>query len=472
MPVCCGLRESLKYVNDLFVFTEPETNSEETEQKNQRREKLSKSEKPHLNLVVIGHVDHGKSTTMGHLLYLAGAIPERTIKAYEDEAKKLGKETFKFAWVLDNLREERERGLTIDLRFLKFETPKFFFTVIDAPGHRDFVKNMITGASQGDAAVLFVSAKKGEFEAGIGPGGQTREHSFLAFTLGVKQMTVAVNKMDDPTVNWGQERYEEVRNEISSMLKMVGFNVDKIEFVPTSGWTGDNLVERSKKMPWYKGPTLFEALDSFELPPKPINKPLRLPVQDLYTITGVGTVPVGRVETGVLKEGDQVVFMPSGATGEVKSIETHHVRMPRAEPGDNIGFNIRGLSRKDLKRGDVCGSVDNAPTVAREFVGQIIVINHPTAIAAGYTPVLHAHTAQVACRFTELVRKLDPRTGRVVEEKPDFLKTGDGAVVRLEPLRPIAIEVYADFPELGRFAVRDMGTTIAAGVVKEITKKG
>ncbi|RJS93645.1 translation elongation factor EF-1 subunit alpha [Candidatus Bathyarchaeota archaeon] len=432
---------------------------------------MSKEEKPHLNLVIIGHVDHGKSTTMGHLLYLAGAIDDRTIKQYEEEAERLGKETFKFAWVLDSLKEERERGLTIDLRFLKFETPHYFFTVIDAPGHRDFVKNMITGASQADAAVLFVSAKKGEFEAGIGPGGQTREHAFLAFTLGVRQMVVAINKMDDPSVNWSQERYEEIKKEISRMLRLVGYNPDNIHFVPTSGWTGDNLVKKSDKMPWYKGPTLYEALDSFKLPPKPIDKPLRIPIQDVYTITGVGTVPVGRVETGVLKEGDKIIIMPANKIGEVKSIETHHVRIQRAEPGDNIGFNVRGISKKDIRRGDVVGHPDNPPTVAKEFIGQIIVIHHPTAIAAGYTPVLHAHTAQVACRFAELIKKIDPRTGQTIEEKPAFLKTGDSALVRFQPLRPIAIETYTEFPEIGRFAIRDMGTTIAAGVVREITVK-
>jgi len=432
---------------------------------------MSKEEKPHLNLVIIGHVDHGKSTTMGHLLYLAGAIDDRTIRQYEEEAERLGKETFKFAWVLDTLKEERERGLTIDLRFLKFETPHYFFTVIDAPGHRDFVKNMITGASQADAAVLFVSAKRGEFEAGIGPGGQTREHAFLAFTLGVRQMVVAINKMDDPSVNWSQERYEEIKKEISRMLRLVGYNPDNIHFVPTSGWTGDNLVKKSDKMPWYKGPTLYEALDSFKLPPKPIDKPLRIPIQDVYTITGVGTVPVGRVETGVLKEGDKIIIMPANKIGEVKSIETHHVRIQRAEPGDNIGFNVRGISKKDIRRGDVVGHPDNPPTVAKEFIGQIIVIHHPTAIAAGYTPVLHAHTAQVACRFAELIKKIDPRTGQTIEEKPAFLKTGDSALVRFQPLRPIAIETYTEFPEIGRFAIRDMGTTIAAGVVREITVK-
>ena len=433
---------------------------------------MSKSVKPHLNLVIMGHVDHGKSTTTGHLFYLAGAISERDVKAYEDEAKRMGKETFKFAWVVDKLKEERERGLTIDLAFLKFETPKYFFTVIDAPGHRDFVKNMITGASQADGAVLFVSAKRGEFEAGIGPGGQTREHAFLAFTLGVHQLVVGINKMDDITVNWSQERYEEIKNEISRLLKTVGYKVEKIPFVPTSGWTGDNLVKPSDKMPWYKGPTLFQALDTMEVPAKPTGKPLRMPIQDVYTITGVGTVPVGRVETGVLKENDVLVFMPSNVQGEVKSIETHHVRVPKAEPGDNIGFNVRGISKTDIRRGDVGGHPTNPPTVAKEFIGQIIVILHPTAIAAGYTPVLHYHTGQVAVRFAELIKKLDPRTGQTVEEHPAFLKTGDGAVVRFEPLHPIAIEAYTDFPELGRFALRDMGTTIAAGVVKEVTKKG
>ena len=433
---------------------------------------MSKVGKPHLNLVIMGHVDHGKSTTTGHLLYLAGAVDERTIKQFEEEAKLAGKESFKFAWVLDNLKEERERGVTIDLRFLKFETKKFYFTVIDAPGHRDFVKNMITGASQADGAILFCSARRGEFEAGIGPGGQTREHAFLAFTLGVRQVAVAVNKMDDVSVNWSEERYNEIKNEVSRMLKMVGFKLEKIPFIPTSGWTGDNLVKPSEHMPWYKGPTLMEALDTFEVPSKPTGKALRVPIQDVYSITGVGTVPVGRVETGIIKENDVVVFMPSNKQGEVKSLEMHHERINKAEPGDNIGFNIRGVAKTDIHRGDVAGHTNSPPTVAKEFIGQIIVIYHPTAVAAGYTPVLHYHTGQVACRFTELIRKLDPRSGQVTEEKPTFLKTGDAAIVRMEPLRPIAVETFSEFEELGRFAVRDMGTTVAAGIIKEITKKG
>ncbi len=443
---------------------------------------MSKSEKPHLNIIIMGHVDHGKSTTTGHLLYDAGAIDERTIKAYEEEAEKMGKGTFKFAWVLDNLKEERERGVTIDLRFLQFQTKKFNYTVIDAPGHRDFVKNMITGASQADACILFCSAKKGEFEAGIGAGGQTREHAFLAFTLGIRQAIVAVNKMDDISVNYSKERYDEIKNEVSRMLSMVGFKVqvkdpdgkmvEKIRFIPVSGWTGENLVKKSDKMPWYTGPTLIEALDLLEVPQKPTNKPLRIPIQDVYSITGIGTVPVGRVETGVLKPGDNLIFMPSNKVAECKSIEMHHTSIPKAEPGDNIGMNVRGISKTDVHRGDVAGLVSSPPTVAKEFIGQIIVIYHPTAIAAGYTPVLHYHTGQIACRFTELIKKIDPRTGQVTEEHPSFIKTGDAAWVRMEPLHPISLETYLDFPELGRFAIRDMGTTVAAGVVKEVTKKG
>nr|MDO8080630.1 translation elongation factor EF-1 subunit alpha [Candidatus Freyarchaeota archaeon] len=427
--------------------------------------------KPHLNLVIIGHVDHGKSTMVGHLLYLMGAIDERTIKQYEQEAEKIGKGSFKFAWVLDKLKEERERGLTIDISFWKFETPKYYFTIIDAPGHRDFIKNMITGTSQADAAILVVSARKGEFEAGIGVGGQTREHAYLSFTLGVSQIIVAINKMDDTSVNWSQDRYNEIKKEVSELLKSVGFKVENVDFVPISAWLGDNIIKPSDKMKWYKGPILAEALDKLIIPPKPLDKPLRIPIQDVYTITGVGTVPVGRVETGVLKAGDTVVFQPANVEGEVKSIEMHHETIQEAIPGDNIGFNVRGVAKKDLRRGDVAGSKSSPPTVAKEFTGQMVVIQFPSAISVGYCPVVHAHTAQVACRFTKLIAKIDRRTGQVVEDNPDYIKRGDAALVQLEPTKPMCIELYKEIPQLGRFAVRDSGTTVAVGVVKEIVPK-
>ena len=429
------------------------------------------AEKPHLNLIVTGHVDHGKSTSMGHFLFDLGVIDQRTIEEYAKESTKTGAgDTFKYAWVLDSLKDERERGVTIDLAFQKFETNKYFFTLIDAPGHRDFVKNMITGASEADCAVIVISGKKGETEVGIGPGGQTREHAFLLRTLGVNQVVVLVNKMDDTLVNWTEARFNEVKGEMEKLLRTVGYDIKKVRIIPVSGWTGDNLVKKSEKMPWYKGPTLFETLDEFTEPPKPIDKPLRLPIQDVYSITGVGTVPVGRVETGVMKVNDTIIAMPSGLKGEVKSIETHHTAMQQATAGDNIGFNLRGIAKQDIKRGEVVGSPSNPPTVAKEFIAQIIVVFHPTAIAAGYTPVLHAHTAQVAATITEIISKIDPRTNQPTEEKPKSIKTGDSALVKIQPLRPLCIETFKDFPELGRFALRDMGTTIAAGVVREITQ--
>jgi elongation factor 1-alpha len=431
---------------------------------------MSASKKPHMNLVVTGHVDNGKSTTVGHLMVDLGVIDQRTIDAFAKESESTGKgDTFKYAWVLDSIKDERDRGITIDLAFQKFETTKFFYTLIDAPGHRDFIKNMITGASEADASVLVVSVKPGETEAATEPGGQAREHAFLSRTLGVNQIAVALNKMDD--VNYTEARFKEVKETVEKMLKLVGYNTTKVNFIPVSGWKGDNLVKKSENMPWYEGPTLAEALDSFEPPEKPIGKPLRIPVQDVYSITGVGTVPVGRVETGRIKANDKVIVMPAGVTGEVKSIETHHTQMDFAEAGDNIGFNLRGVDKKAIKRGDMIGTSDNIPTVAKEFEAQIIVIHHPTAMAPGYTPVLHAHTAQVAATLSDFVAKIDPKTGATVEEKPKFLKTGDAAIVKIKPVRPLAIETFKEFPEIGRFALRDMGTTIAAGVVKSITEK-
>jgi len=416
-------------------------------------------------MIVVGHVDHGKSTTTGHLMYLVGMVDERKMREMAAESAKTGVgDAFKFAWLLDHLKDERERGITIDTEYVKFETQKFYFTIIDAPGHRDFVKNMITGASQADAAILVVSAKKGEFETGVSPEGQTTEHAFLLFTLGVRQIIVAINKMDDETVKWSQERFEEVKKVIEDLLTRIGFDLKKVNIpvIPISGWTGDNLVKPTEHMPWYKGPTFLQSFDTFTIPPKPTDKPLRIPVQDVYTITGVGTVPVGRVESGILRVNDGIIFMPSKKMGDVKSIEMHHTAIESAEPGDNIGFNVKGIAKGET----------NPPPIVKEFVGRIIVIRHPTAIARNYTPVLHAHTEQVACTFVDLVRKIDSRTGAAIQEKPDFLKTGDGALVKLRPLRPISVETFADNPALGRFAIRDMGITIAAGVIQEITERG
>jgi elongation factor 1-alpha len=429
---------------------------------------MSTQQKPHLNLIIIGHVDHGKSTMTGHILYRLGYFDEKTMKEIEEQAKKMGKESFRFAWLLDRLKEERERGLTISLSYMKFETKKYFFTIIDAPGHRDFVKNMITGASQADAAILVVSARKGEFEAGMSAEGQTREHAILARTMGINQLIVAINKMDATEPPYSEKRYKEILEVLSKFLKSIGYDVSKIPFIPISAWTGENLIERSPNMPWYNGPVLVEALDYLVPPAKPIDKPLRIPIQDVYSISGVGTVAVGRVESGVLKSGDKVSIMPPALTAEVKSIETHHVRIEKAEPGDNIGFNLKGVERKDIKRGDVVGPIDSPPVVADEFTARVMVVWHPTAIAVGYTPVIHIHTASVACRISEIVAKLDPRTGKELEKNPQFIKQGDIAIVKFKPIKPLVVEKYSDFPGLGRFAMRDMGKTIGVGQVIDV----
>jgi len=431
-------------------------------------------EKAHINLVVIGHVDSGKSTTTGHLIYKCGGIDKRTIEKFESEAKAMGKGSFKYAWVLDKLKAERERGITIDIALWKFETTKYYFTIIDAPGHRDFIKNMITGTSQADVAILVVASGEGEFEAGIGKNGQTREHALLAFTLGVKQMIVCVNKMDVPSKGqkYNQERYNEIVTEVSTYLKKIGYNPAKIPFVPISGWDGDNMLERSPNLAWYKGPIMIEALDAIIPPKRPHDKPLRIPLQDVYKIGGIGTVPVGRVETGTLKPGMSVTFAPSGLSSEVKSVEMHHEQLQEAVPGDNVGFNVKGLAVNQLRRGFVAGdSKNDPPQETEDFTAQVIIMNHPGEIKAGYTPVLDCHTSHIACKFAELLEKVDRRSGKKIEDNPKQVATGMAAIVRLVPSKPMCVETFQEYPPLGRFAVRDMRQTVAVGVIKSVNKK-
>ncbi|HZX45547.1 MAG TPA: translation elongation factor EF-1 subunit alpha [Candidatus Nanoarchaeia archaeon] len=423
-------------------------------------------EKTHINLVFIGHVDHGKSTTVGRLLYDSKNIDEQAMRKLKDKAKELGKVGFEFAFVMDNLKEEQERGVTIDLAHKRFDTPKYYFTIIDAPGHKDFIKNMITGAAQADAGVVVVDCSNGV-------QAQTKEHIFLSRTLGVHQIIIAVNKMD--MVNYDQGRFNKVKDEVSVLLKSVGYKPDTIKFIPEAALLGENVVNKSAKMPWYTGGTLLETLDTLSPPDKPVNLPLRLPLQDVYNITGIGVVPVGRVETGIMKVGDKVIFVPAregkGITGEVKTIEMHHEQMQQAEPGDNIGFNVRGIEKKDIARGDVLGHVDTPPTVATEFTAQIVVLNHPTVITVGYTPVFHIHTAQVACQVMAILKKLNPATGEVLAENPDFIKNGDVAIIKVRPIQPLVIERNKDIPEMSRFAVRDSGSTVAAGMCIDLVKK-
>jgi elongation factor 1-alpha len=420
----------------------------------------------------VSEADKSDSASTGHLIYKCGGIDERTIEKFEKEANEMGKGTFKYAWVLDKLKAERERGITIDIALWKFESAKRVFTIIDAPGHRDFIKNMITGTSQADAAVLMIASGEGEFEAGFSKDGQTREHALLAQTMGVRQMIVAINKMDDKSVNYSEKRYKEIKDELVTYLKKVGYNPAKIEFIPISGWVGDNMIDQSENMPWYKGPYLLQALDNLNPPKRPTDKALRLPLQDVYKITGIGTVPVGRVETGIMKPGIVAQFGPMGQTAEVKCVEMHHEKVDEAFPGDNVGFNVRGLSVTDIKRGYVASDSKKEPAKDTEvFNAQVIVMNHPGQIQNGYAPVLDCHTCHIACKFAKICNKIDKRTGKETEAEPKFIKSGDAAMVDLIPQKPMVVETFSDFPPLGRFAVRDMKQTVAVGVIKTTTKK-
>lgn len=416
----------------------------------------------HQNLAIIGHVDHGKSTLVGRLLFETGSVPEHVIEQHREEAEEKGKGGFEFAYVMDNLAEERERGVTIDIAHQEFDTEEYNFTIVDCPGHRDFVKNMITGASQADNAVLVVAA-----DDGVQP--QTQEHVFLARTLGIDELIVAVNKMD--LVDFEQNRYDEVVEEVKDLLNQVQFNTEDASFIPSSAFEGDNINELSDNMPWYDGPTVLESLNNLPEPEPPTDAPLRLPIQDVYTISGIGTVPVGRIETGEMFPGDDVSFQPSDVGGEVKTVEMHHEEVDSAGPGDNVGFNVRGVGKDDIRRGDVCGPADDPPTVAETFQAQIVVMQHPSVITAGYTPVFHAHTAQVACTIESLDAKIDPASGEVAEENPDFIESGDAAKVTIRPQKPLSIEAAGDIPELGSFAIRDMGQTIAAGQVLDVNER-
>ncbi|TKC37247.1 hypothetical protein EI555_011472, partial [Monodon monoceros] len=412
----------------------------------------------HIHIVVIGHVDSEKSTTTGHLIYKCGGIDKRTTEKFEKEAAEMGKGSFKYAWVLDKLKAERERGITIEISLWKFETSKYY----------------------ADCAVLIVAAGVGEFEAGISKNGQTCEHALVAYTLGMKQLIVGANKMDSTGPPYSQKRYEEIVKEVSTYIKKVGYNPDTVLFVPISGWNGENMLEPSANMPWFKGwrvtrkdgnasgSTLLEALDCILPPTRPTDKPLRLPLQDVYKIGGIGTVP-----TGVLKPGLVVTFAPVNVTTEVKSVEMHHEALSEALLGDNVGFHVKNVSIKDVRRGNAAGGSKNDPPMeAAGFSAQVIILNHPGQSSAGYAPVLDCHTAHIARKFAELKEKIDRSSGKKLQDGPKFLKSGDAAIVDTVPGKPMCVESFSDYPPpLGLFAVHDMRQTAAVGVIKAVDKK-
>ncbi|KAM5334923.1 LOW QUALITY PROTEIN: elongation factor 1-alpha 1-like [Glossophaga mutica] len=432
-------------------------------------------EKTDINIVVVGNIDSSESPTTGHLIYKCGGVDKRTIHKFEKETAEMGKGSFKYAWVLDKLKAEHECGITIDISLWKFETNKYYVTILDAPGHRHFIKNMITGISQTDCAVLIVAAGVGEFEADISKNGQTCEHACpLVHTLDVKQH-VGVNKMDSTKPPYSQKRYKEIVKEVSTKIKKIGYNLNTVAFVPIFGWNGNSMLEPSTNMPSFKGwkvthndgsasgTTLLEALDCILPPTHPTDELLCLPLQDVYKIGNIGTVLVG-VETHVLKPGMVVTFAPVNITTEVKSVGMHHEVLNEALPGENVGFNVKNMSVKDVHRGYVAGDSKSGPPMeAAGFAAQVIILSHPAQISDGYAPVLECHAAHIVFKFAELKEKIDHHSGKKLEDGPKFLKCGDAAITDMVP--------FSDCPPLGCFAFRDMRQTVAVGIIKAADKK-
>ncbi|XP_033091286.1 HBS1-like protein isoform X6 [Trachypithecus francoisi] len=422
-----------------------------------------------LNLVVIGHVDAGKSTLMGHMLYLLGNINKRTMHKYEQESKKAGKASFAYAWVLDETGEERERGVTMDVGMTKFETTTKVITLMDAPGHKDFIPNMITGAAQADVAVLVVDASRGEFEAGFETGGQTREHGLLVRSLGVTQLAVAVNKMDQ--VNWQQERFQEITGKLGHFLKQAGFKESDVAFIPTSGLSGENLITRSQSSEltkWYKGQCLLEQIDSFKPPQRSIDKPFRLCVSDVFKDQGSGFCITGKIEAGYIQTGDRLQAMPPNETCTVKGITLHDEPVDWAAAGDHVSLTLVGMDIIKINVGCVFCVPKEPIKACTRFRARILIFNIEIPITKGFPVLLHYQTVSEPAVIKRLISVLNKSTGEVTKKKPKFLTKGQNALVELQTQRPIALELYKDFKELGRFMLRYGGSTIAAGVVTEI----
>lgn len=429
-------------------------------------------EKPTINVVVIGHVNAGKSTIAGHLIYRFGTIDDQKIKSLEKKNDKFEKKPSNYAWLFDESTSERELGCTINASLKSYESPKFKFNMIDTPGRREFIKEMIMGTSQADVGLLVVDASEGEYGSDVDCSKQTEEHGLLAYTLGVKQMVVVINKMDDDSVNFSEDRWKKIRSDCASYLKKIGYKPMKIPFIPISGLLGDNLSSKSINMQWYGGQTLLEALDNVPAPKRPTSKPLRIPIQELRIKEGIGVILVGRIEGGLVKVGANVQFAPTAARGIVERIEINFQTVKRAISGEIVTIIVKGVLNdclKNIPSGAVLSSCDTLP--AKEistFEAQMVIMNHPGKIFKGYTPTLHCHTLHTPCTILNIEEILDQRTGKIVTRNPDSVQAGDVCIVKMETKFPICIEQFKDYPRLGRFAVRDMEQTVAVGVVKRL----
>uniref|UniRef100_A0A3Q3XD34 HBS1-like protein n=1 Tax=Mola mola TaxID=94237 RepID=A0A3Q3XD34_MOLML len=424
--------------------------------------------KPLLNLVVIGHVDAGKSTLMGHLLYLLGNVNKRTMHKYEQESKKAGKASFAYAWVLDETGEERDRGVTMDVGMTKFETNSKVVTLMDAPGHKDFIPNMITGAAQADVAVLVVDASRGEFEAGFEAGGQTREHALLVRSLGVTQLAVAVNKMDQ--VNWQQERFQDITSKLGHFLKQAGFKESDVFYIPTSGLSGENLATRSslsELTSWYPGPSLLGQIDAFKPPQRSIDKPFRLCVSDVFKDQGSGFCVTGKIEAGYIQTGDRILAIPPNETCTVKGITLHDEPLDWAAAGDHISLTVTGMDIIKINVGCVFCDPKEPIRVCTRFRARILLFNIEVPITQGFPVLLHYQTVSEPATIRKLISVLHKSSGEVLKKKPKCLTKGMNAIVEIQTQRPVSLELYKNYKELGRFMLRYVGSTIAAGVVTE-----
>jgi elongation factor 1-alpha len=458
--------------------------------------------KAHLSIVICGHVDSGKSTTTGRLLFELGGIPERELEKLKEEAARLGKSSFAFAFYMDRQKEERERGVTISCTTKEFFTDRWHYTIIDAPGHRDFIKNMISGAAQADVCLLMVPAD-GNFTTAIQKGdhkaneiqGQTRQHARLINLLGVKQLIVGINKMDSDVAGYKEERYTEIANEMKHMLVKVGWKPDFVEqsvpVLPISGWMGDNLLKQSDNMKWWKGQdvmrgadkihvhTLVDALNDFVvMPERKTNVPMRLPISGAYKIKGVGDVLAGRVEQGEVKPGDEVVFMPTHTTanpcpGKVFTVEMHHKRVEKAGPGDNVGMNMKGLNKDNMPRtGDVMIlKSDSSMKHLANFTAQIQTLDIPGEVKAGYSPIGFVRCGRSACRIKEINWKVGKETGGKKLEAPHSLKANEMAQIVFEPQQPLVVDSFKSCEGLSRIAFLDGNTAVMLGKVVAVCPK-
>ncbi|KAL8150687.1 hypothetical protein V2J09_020495 [Rumex salicifolius] len=431
-----------------------------------------KVEKRHLNAVFIGHVDAGKSTIGGQILFLSGQVDDRTIQKYEKEAKDKSRESWYMAYIMDTNEEERAKGKTVEVGRAHFETESTRFTILDAPGHKSYVPNMISGASQADIGVLVISARKGEFETGYEKGGQTREHVMLAKTLGVSKLLVVVNKMDEPTVNWSKQRYDEIESKMTPFLRSSGYNVKKdVVFLPISGLHGINMKTRMSKnvCPWWDGPCLFDVLDSIEIPPRDPNGPFRMPIIDKFK--DMGTVVMGKVESGSVREGDSLVVMPNKVNVKVVAIYIDEDKVKRAGPGENLRVRVSGIDDEDILSGFVLSSISKPIAAVYEFVAQLQILEllDNAIFTAGYKAVLHIHSVVEECEIIELLHQIDPKTKKPMKKKVLFVKNGAVVLCRVQVNNLICIEKFSDFPQLGRFTLRTEGKTVAVGKVTDLT---